>query len=81
MQLKADITGIPVETTDVAEAGCLGAAFLGGLGTGFFSTPGDIEHLVKVSRVFEPRPHYREPYNEGYEKYVRLRKTVQGLVV
>jgi len=81
MQLKADIIGIPVEVTDVSEAGCLGAAFLGGLGAGLFSTPGDINHLVKVNRVFEPRSQYREPYDEGYEKYVKLRKTVQGLVI
>ena|GEM_PF-6339290 len=33
MQLKADILGIPIERTSVTEAGCLGAAFLAGLGT------------------------------------------------
>jgi xylulokinase len=81
MQLKADITGIPVEVTDVHEAGCLGAAFLGGLGSGLYSSPGDIHQLVKVNRVFEPRPQYRKPYDQGYENYIKLRKTVQGLAI
>ena len=81
MQLKADITGIPVEVMDVREAGCLGAAFLGGIGAGLFSSPGDIHHLVKVRKVFEPRSRFREPYNHGYAHYVKLRKTMQGLVI
>lgn len=81
MQLKADITGLPIEVTGVSEAGCLGAAFLAGLGAGLYSTPGDIDHIVKVNRVFEPRRQYRAEYDAGYEKYVELRKAVHGLVI
>jgi xylulokinase len=81
MQLKADITGIPVEVTGVSEAGCLGAAFLAGLGAGLYSTPDDIDHIVKVNRVFEPRCQYRAQYDAGYEKYVELRKAVHGFVI
>jgi sugar (pentulose or hexulose) kinase len=81
MQLKADITGVPVEVTDVHEAGCLGAAFLGGLGAGIYCSPDDIHQVVKVSRVFEPRPQYRESYDQGYETYIKLRKKVQGLTL
>ena len=79
MQLKADITGLPVEVTDVAEAGCLGAAFLGGLGTGLYNSPQDIHDLVKVNRVFEPRSRFHNLYNQSYETYMHLKKTVRGL--
>jgi xylulokinase len=81
MQLKADITGLPVEVTDVTEAGCLGAAFLGGLGAGLYNDPRDIHSLVKVARVFEPRPRFQTLYNGHYETYMHLKKTVRGLAL
>jgi len=79
MQLKADITGIPVETTRVTEAGCLGAAFLAGLGSGVYRGMEDIEEIVKVERVYEPKMESARQYQDGYEKYRELRSRVEGL--
>jgi xylulokinase len=81
MQLKADITGIPVETTTVAEAGCLGSAFLAGQGIGRYTSPRDILHMATVERVFEPRPAMREQYEEAYHTYKELRERVKGLAI
>jgi sugar (pentulose or hexulose) kinase len=81
MQLKADITGIPVEVTEVTEAGCLGAAFLAGLGTGTYTAPADIEHIAKVRTVFEPRQEQVRRYEGHYRRYLELRERVRGLKV
>ncbi len=81
MQLKADITGIPVETTDVTEAGCLGAAFLAGLGTGVYSEPEDILEITKLAHVYEPRKSFKRNYDEVYQKYRELCTRVEGLVL
>jgi len=81
MQLKADITGLPVETTNVAEAGCLGAAFLAGLGTGIFSSPEDILDITKIRYVYEPRTAKKQSYDDAYRKYCELRRVVKGLVL
>ncbi len=55
LQLRADVTGLPVERVPVTEAGCLGAAFLAGLGTGIF--------LVRrrYRRVRPPGASFRAP--------------------
>ncbi len=81
MQLKADITGLPVETTDVTEAGCLGAAFLAGLGSGVFSSSGDILEITKIRHVYEPRTAMKQSYDEAYRKFRELRSRVEGLVL
>jgi glycerol kinase len=53
MQLQADLLGIPVERAAVRETTALGAAYLAGLGAGFW-TPADLARLWKADRVFEP---------------------------
>ncbi|HEB33300.1 MAG TPA: hypothetical protein ENI15_20875 [Spirochaetes bacterium] len=79
MQLKADITDVPVETTGITEAGCLGAAFLAGQGLGIYASPGDINNMVSVSKIFEPRTSFKEKYEETYLCYKDLRERVKGL--
>jgi sugar (pentulose or hexulose) kinase len=79
MQLKADITRIPIEVTEVGESGCLGAAFLAGLGIGTYSSADDIRHLAGVKKTFEPRNHISTRYDESYEKYKELVSHVKGI--
>jgi xylulokinase len=81
MQLKADITDVPVETTWITEAGCLGAAFLAGLGTGVYKSPEDINNIVSVNKVFEPRNSFKKQYEEKYLCYQDLRERVKGLEI
>jgi len=79
LQLKADILGIPIERTLVTEAGCLGAAFLAGLGTRRYSRPAEIDDIVQVDKVFEPRPKSVHSYEHPYGCYLRIRDLVEKI--
>ncbi len=54
MQLRADIVGIPIERSAVQETTALGAAFLAGLGVGFWESKEQIAALRQADAVFEP---------------------------
>jgi xylulokinase len=79
MQLKADILSIPIERTSVTEAGCLGAAFLAGLGTRRYTRLEDIASVVSVDRVFEPRLKMSNTYAHPYNRYLRIRDRLEKL--
>ncbi len=55
MQFQADILGIPVERPSVTEMAARGAAYLAGLGVGFWSDKAEIAAHWKLDRAFEPR--------------------------
>ncbi|MBP8296874.1 MAG: glycerol kinase GlpK [Burkholderiales bacterium] len=54
LQCQADLLGVPVVRPKVLETTALGAAYLAGLATGYWSTPADIEANWQVDRRFEP---------------------------
>lgn len=54
MQFQADIMGVPVVRPHVTETTALGAAYLAGLGVGFWSSQEEIAAQWKVERRFEP---------------------------
>jgi len=54
MQMQADILGVPVVRPAVTETTALGAAYLAGLATGFWSGLGEIASLWMAERRFEP---------------------------
>ena len=54
MQCQADLLGVPVVRPKVLETTALGAAYLAGLATGYWSTPADITANWQVDRRFEP---------------------------
>ncbi len=55
MQFQADILGVPVERPKVAETTALGAAYLAGLATGFWSSTSELAEHRAVDRIFEPQ--------------------------
>jgi glycerol kinase len=55
MQIQADLLGVPVVRPKVTETTALGAAYLAGLGVGFWSSPQELADLWQVDRIFEPR--------------------------
>ena len=55
MQFQADILGVPVVRPAYAETTALGAAFLAGLATGFWSGTDELERFWSVDRRFEPQ--------------------------
>ena len=70
LQLKADITGIPVVTPKVTEAAALGAALLGGVGAGVFDSAADAaDHVLKLTETYAPDPARHAAYSRLYELY------------
>ena len=58
MQFQADLLGVPVVRPKVTETTALGAAYLAGLGVGFWSSTDEVAANWKVDRRFEPAlPH------------------------
>ena len=55
MQYQADILGVNVVRPKNVETTSLGAAFLGGLGVGFWKSPDDIRRAWKAEKVFKPK--------------------------
>jgi glycerol kinase len=55
MQIQADLLGVPVVRPRITETTALGAAYLAGLGVGFWKDTAEIGALWARERVFEPR--------------------------
>ena len=70
LQLKADITGIPVITPRITEAAAFGAALLAGTGVGLFRSAADgAEQLLELTDTYQPDPTRHEAYTRQYELY------------
>lgn len=54
MQFQSDILGVPVERPDIIETTALGAAYLAGLATGYW-TKSDVSNKWKLNRRFDPK--------------------------
>jgi glycerol kinase len=73
MQLQADVLGIPVVRSAIAETTSLGAAFAAGLATGVFGGTGELARLVRSDRTFEPA--WSEDQREA--GYARWKKAIE----
>ncbi|TFG71613.1 MAG: hypothetical protein E4H27_04265, partial [Anaerolineales bacterium] len=81
LQLKADITGIPVVAPRVTEAACWGAALLAGAGVGCFeSIAGAAERSVVLSDAYEPDPERQQKYAELFATYKTLYPAIKDIV-
>lgn len=81
LQLKADITGVPIRRARVAEAGCLAAAALAGVGTGAYSSLAEaVKTLVSIEGVFEPDPARHAAYGARYELYLQLYPALKAIL-
>ncbi|GAG41151.1 unnamed protein product, partial [marine sediment metagenome] len=70
LQLKADITGIPVAVPRITEAASWGAALLAGIGAGIFAGAAEAaEEMVHLDRRFVPDPARAARYEERYALY------------
>jgi len=64
-QVKADVTGLPVQRVMVTDAACLGAAMLAAVGVGFFQNLEEtVKAMVQVGEVFDPVPARVSRYDE-----------------
>jgi len=72
MQFQADLLGTPVERPAVKEVTALGAAYLAGLATGFWSGLDELRDKARIERVFEPdcSDEKRRALSAGWQKAV-----------
>jgi len=71
-QIQAVVFGRPVETVGCGESTVLGAALLGGLGAGLFTSLDEgVAAMVHVAAQVEPDPSRHQRYQEMYRAYVR----------
>jgi glycerol kinase len=54
MQFQADVLGVPVARPRILETTALGAAYLAGLGVGYWSGADEIARQWHADRIFEP---------------------------
>jgi glycerol kinase len=54
MQFTADITGVALEVSEVAESSARGAAMMSLLGLGIYKSPGELAKLSRATKTFRP---------------------------
>ena len=70
LQLKADITGIPVITPRITEAAAFGAALLAGAGAGLWASAAEAaERFLELTDTYQPDPLRHRAYSDRYELY------------
>jgi xylulokinase len=70
LQLKADITGIPVITPRVTEAAAFGAALLAGTGAGLWPSAAEAaERFLELTDTYEPDAARHAAFSELYDRY------------
>ncbi len=73
MQIKADVLGCQIETLQICDSACLGAAMLAGLACGFYTDINDaVARTVKIAEVHSPDPVKSKIYSENYLQYKKL---------
>ncbi|MBV9392392.1 MAG: hypothetical protein JOY96_10925 [Verrucomicrobia bacterium] len=72
LQIKANILGRPIQTLEVEDAACLGAALIAGCGIGVFDSPQAAASVIRLRRRFEPDQSKHRQYCEKLKRYGRL---------
>jgi glycerol kinase len=79
MQFEADMVGVPVERTDVAELSAMGVAHLAGVSAGVFTLEG-LRRLDRAGQSFKPSPAPEERRRER-EAWARAVARSRGLAI
>jgi glycerol kinase len=76
MQIQADVIGRPVVRSAIPETTALGAAYLAGLATGFWSGTDEIASRWRSDKTFEPgvTASQRDDLYAGWQRAVELAK-------
>jgi xylulokinase len=73
LQMKADVTGLPIERPVVTEAATLGAAMLAATGAGEFASVAECSAaFYRAERVFAPDSQRHADYEAPYQAYCEL---------
>jgi len=80
LQLKTDITGIPVAAPEVTEAAGLGAAILAGCAARIFDNPAiAIDDHLKIRKIYRPNPINQALFDRRFELYQQLYPAVKEI--
>jgi glycerol kinase len=71
LQIQADVLQAKVVRPEVTETTALGAAYLAGLATGFWTDTGEIKSQWKLNRAFSPAAGGAETIIKGWERAVK----------
>ncbi|KIL40438.1 hypothetical protein SD70_13570 [Gordoniibacillus kamchatkensis] len=78
--MKANILGVPVQTLETSEAGCLGAAMLAAYGTGAYATLEQAAaEMTRVKDICDPVEPIRRFYEDRYPYFEELYHTLEPL--
>ena len=70
MQIHADVSGVPIQLTKVADAAALGSAILAAVGAGAYpSIPEACDQMVEFTRTIEPDMGRHQAYGPLLEAY------------
>ncbi|MGQ9525379.1 MAG: FGGY-family carbohydrate kinase [Armatimonadota bacterium] len=73
LQMKADVTGKPVEVLLHPEVTLLGAAILAGVGAGIYSSAEEaLRSLPFPVRVFEPQRELYDAYSQAFSLFLKI---------
>ncbi|MCD8352264.1 MAG: hypothetical protein LUC93_16805 [Planctomycetaceae bacterium] len=73
LQIKADVTGIPVHTLETHQAGSLGCMIIASVAAGRYATITDaVKDLVTIKETYIPDTNNHTFYQEQLDKYVKL---------
>jgi xylulokinase len=73
LQLKADITGKPIRSLKVNEAGCLAAAIIAGYGIGQFNSISEAaSRIIKIKKEYYPARENADYYLHRFELYKKM---------
>jgi xylulokinase len=80
LQVKADVTNIPVAKPRVTEATGLGGAILGAVAAGVFDSPEQaISSNLQIEKVFEPNSEMKSKYDDHFEQYKKLYPALKSI--
>jgi xylulokinase len=80
LRIVAAVLGLPLERTAVEEGSAFGAALLGGVAAGVFSSAGEaVAACVRVRDAVEPDPAWADAYDEAYARYRLLYPALKSL--
>jgi FGGY-family pentulose kinase len=81
LQLYADVCGLPVRTTETAEASLLGSAVAAAAGSGAYPTfDAAAAQMVRTRDAYEPDPATHRAYAFWVEKYARTYAQLKDLM-
>jgi xylulokinase len=80
LQLKADITGIPVAVPEITEAASLGAALLAGKGVGIFpSLTEAADQCLHLKKIYQPNFELHHAYDQRFELYLKIYPAISSI--